>query len=250
MALIITQRWARAYMDSSYHATVETNNGAEAMNRSLKYKYLPRQKHMTLSHIITSITEEFLPALHHKYVYQNIKQSDLYRTYNPSVVPHFLQGRPKATILHCLHRQAKSNSFKEADVSDSNEEGKFEVQGKATTHTVNFGTTSGEPACTCKDWVKHRIPCKHFFGVFRFRPQWCWERLPQSYLQSPYLILDQNAIQQYVQESSQPDLLQDSCEPEGQSACLPSEAPKTAGELDQPEQNKTTAEQIARKVWT
>ena len=68
-------------------AAVDTNNGAEALNRLLKYQYLPRQKHMTLSHIISNITEEFLPALHYKYIYKNIKQSDLYRLYNPAVVP-------------------------------------------------------------------------------------------------------------------------------------------------------------------
>ena len=26
---------------------------------------------------------------------------------------------------------------------------------------VDFGLLSGEPSCTCKDWVKYHIPCKH-----------------------------------------------------------------------------------------
>ena len=69
---------------------------------------------MTLSHIISNITNQFLPALQYKYVFRNFKQSDLYRSYNPSVVPSYLQGRPKQTILHCLHRQASSNKFVKA----------------------------------------------------------------------------------------------------------------------------------------
>ena len=85
---------------------------AQALNRLFKYKYLPRQKRMTLSHIISSITNEFLPALHYKYVFKNFKQSDLYRSYNPSVVPAYLQGRP-----HCLHRLASSNKFSQSDVT-------------------------------------------------------------------------------------------------------------------------------------
>ena len=174
------QRWARVYRETHYHGAVETNNGAEAMNRALKYKYLPRRKHMTLSHIISTITEEFLPALHHKYIYHNFKQSDLYRSYNPAVVPAFLQGRPKATILHCLHRQAKSNTLTERDVT-SLEDGKFKVKGK-TVHTVDFGMSVGEPSCSCKDWLKHRIPCKHFFAVFRIHPEWSWEQFPQAYI--------------------------------------------------------------------
>ena len=75
---LILQRWARAYRDTKYHASVETNNGAEALNRLLKYQYLPRKRKMTLSNIICTIIEQFIPALHYKYIYQNFKQSDLY----------------------------------------------------------------------------------------------------------------------------------------------------------------------------
>ncbi len=52
----------------------------------------------------------------------------------------------------------------------------------------------------------------------------------------------------YVQESSQPNLLIDACVPDGQSAALPHEAPLAASEVDQPEQNKSTMDQIPRKV--
>ena len=121
--------WARAYRDSVYHAAVDTKNGTEALNKVLKYKYLPKQKHMTLSHVITSITGEFLPELHYKYVFKNFKQDDLYRSYNPSVVPPYLQGQPKQTILHCLHRKASSNKFTPSDVCQVSPNcGKFEVK--------------------------------------------------------------------------------------------------------------------------
>ena len=151
---LLMQRWARAYRDNVYHAAVETNNGAEALNRMLKYSYPPKQKHMTLSHIISKITNEFLPALHYKYVFKNFKQSDLYRSYNPSIVPDYLQGRPKQTILHCLHRQASSNKFASSDVIQvSPDLPKFEVKGAKGLHMVDFGLESGEPSCSCKDWI-------------------------------------------------------------------------------------------------
>lgn len=206
---------------------------------------------MTLSHIITCITEEFLPALHHKYVYLNFKQSELYRSYKPSIVPYFLQGRPKATILHCLHRQAKSNTFTENKIHDLNtDEGKFEVMGKATTHIVDFGISAGEPACTCKDWTKNKIPCKHFFAVFKFRPKWSWDRLPKSYLESPYLSLDEDAINHYVQLESESD----SHIPEpsqGQAVPSPDECvpPQQTEMIDeQPLESKTKVNQIPTKV--
>ena len=140
-----------------YHAAVETSNGIEALNKLFKYKYLPRQKHMTLSHIISSITNEFLPALHYKYVFKDFKQSDLYRSYNPAVVPEYLQGQ---TILNCLHRLASSNKFSHSDVSQvAPNSGKFTVKSKKGSQVVEFGYQSEEPRCTCKDWLTYRLPC-------------------------------------------------------------------------------------------
>lgn len=202
---------------------METNNGAEALNKLLKYHYLPRKRQMTLSNIICTIIEEFVPALHYKYIYQNFKQSDLYRSYNPAVVPSFLQGRPKSTVLHCLHRQAKSNKFTESMVKIISE-GKFEVQGKNKLHLVDFGLTSDEPSCSCKDWLCYKVPCKHFFAVFRLFPEWGWEKLPNSYQQSPYLNIDEQAISAYIQAkdnkvpilstvSSQPSSPSADCDP-------------------------------------
>ena len=181
-----------------YHAAVETNNGTEALNKVLKYKYLPKQKHMTLSHVISNITGEFLPALHYKYVFKNFKQTDLYRSYNPSVVPSYLQGRPKQTILHCLHRKASSNKFVPSDVSQVSPNcGKFKVKGSKGKHDVDFGSSSSDPHCSCKDWTAHHLPCKHLFAVFNFFSEWGWEKLPSSYLTSPYLSLDNQALTRY-----------------------------------------------------
>ena len=190
---------------------------------------------MTLSDIMTTIIEEFLPALHNKYIYQNFKQSGMYRTYNPAIVPDYLQGRPKATILHCLHRQAKSNAIADADVSSLEDKGRFSVKGKGSiVHTTDFGVTSGEPSCSCKDWLNHKIPCKHFFAIFRLHPDWSWDRLPTEYLNSPYLTLDTAAVEQYVNTAQQ----------EVETAGMDSRG-QTDGE-----QNETQFQEIPQKVHT
>ena len=88
------------------------------MNKLMKYRYLPRRKNITLSTVTSTIVEEFVPALHYKYVFKNFRQTSLYRTYNPSVVPAYLQGRPRSTILHCLHCKATSNKFSYNDIHD------------------------------------------------------------------------------------------------------------------------------------
>ena len=73
VCILWLQRWAREFQDSVYHTALETINGVEALNRLLKYQYLSRQKQMTLSHIISNITEKFLPALHYRYIYKIIQ---------------------------------------------------------------------------------------------------------------------------------------------------------------------------------
>ena len=78
-------------------------------------------------------------------------------------------------------------------------EGRFEVQGKHKFHTIDFGLTSSTPTCTCKDWEAYKIPCKHFFAIFNWFPEWGWEKLPQSYQNSPYLQLDDEAVTTYLQ---------------------------------------------------
>ena len=76
-----------------------------------------------------------------------VGKSDLYRLYNPAVVPSYLQGRPKPTILHCPDRPASGNKFTSSMVKTSGS-GNFEVQGNMKTHVVDFGLLSGEPSCT------------------------------------------------------------------------------------------------------
>ena len=47
-----------------------------------------------------------------------------------------------------------------------------------STYTVNF--SSEKPSCTCPDWLKTEMPCKHFFAVFN-NTNFSWEQLPLNY---------------------------------------------------------------------
>ena len=148
----------------------------------------------------SAIFEEFLPDLHYKYIYKNFKLSDLYGLYNPAVIPSYIQGHPKPTILHCLHRQASGNKITSSMVKASGS-GKFEVQGNMKTHVVDFGLLSGELSCTCKDWVNYHIPCKLFFGVFHLFHIGAWKHYPKATSNHHILILD--AISHYVKNKEQ-----------------------------------------------
>lgn len=50
------------------------------------------------------------------------------------------------------------------------------------------------PSCQCKAWQRSRLLCKHFFAIFKYFPQWKWEKLPQTYWESPFLTLDHHLL--------------------------------------------------------
>lgn len=200
--VIALQRWAHAFRDSEYHAAVDANNGTEAQNKLLKYNFLPRNKQRTnVSSIAAILVEDYLPTAYQKYLLQNYKQMSTYRTYN-DFVPEFLRDRPKNTILHCLERMARSNKFIASDIVEINQEkGIFEVtKTSGGKHRVSFGNDNPEsmPSCTCQDWTKWNIPCKHFFAVFKHKPEWQWDKLPTTYRQSPYLSTDTEALKTHL----------------------------------------------------
>ena len=69
-------------------------------------------------------------------------------------------------------------------------------------HTIECGG-EGEPSCTCKDWKRWKILCKHFFGVFNTNKEWGWNSLSSSYLQSAYLSCDTATANGLYQEFSE-----------------------------------------------
>ena len=109
------------------------------------------------------------------YVLPNLKATEWYRWYN-DFVPRILRGIPRSVILHCLDRQSQSNKYHDEDLMDGEKEGALIIQRKdGAQYMVNFGRNSQEqmPSCSCKDWTRWHIPCKHFVAVFRLRQAWC-----------------------------------------------------------------------------
>ena len=86
------------------------------MNKLLKYKFLPRLKSITLSLLVIKLIEEFIPALHHKYVFQNFKQTSLYRIYNPvncctkiPTVKAYRRSRNNVNVMYCNYKEITSS---------------------------------------------------------------------------------------------------------------------------------------------
>ncbi len=210
------QRWARAYRDNDYHCAIDTNNGVEAQNKLFKYSFLPRNKQKaTLSSTITILVNDYLPSCKQKYLLQNYQQLSQYRAYK-GFVPTYLHDRPRSVIIHCLDRKAKGERFPVHSVHEiDGAMGIFEVESESgSKKTVNFGHDSEDsmPTCTCKDWLRFHLPCKHFFAVFQHRANWQWAQLPQVYLQSAYLSTDSDALARHFASAQAEGVLEEQVE--------------------------------------
>ena len=143
------------------------------------------------------LVEHFLPDMYEKYVSAQFKMTTSYRQYY-SWVPDFLHNRPRSVITHSLQRirNCEKDNYCESDIQTLDEEkGQFAVNCKSgRVCTLSFGNSSESPSCSCEDWTKHHLPCKHFFAVFRFRKNWTWNQLPQNYLNSPRLTCDESVL--------------------------------------------------------
>ena len=154
---------------------------------------------MTVTGLVRLLIDQFLPDSHQHYLFENYRPTDIYRL-PANVVPSYLQGRPHTLIKHCLVRKTKSNKFTRDSIHQTDTCGSFEIiKDSGAKHTVSFFTESDDqmPSCTCKDWARWHIPCKHFFTIFREIPDWSWESLPTGYLNSSYLTTDNGALVDY-----------------------------------------------------
>ena len=80
--------------------------------------------------------------------------------------------------------------------------GTFKVRSQddpTRSYTISFGSDSSpvvsHPSCDCYDWERYRLPCKHFFAIFRNVPAWSFNKLPKSYTGSQFLTVDSVGFQ-------------------------------------------------------
>lgn len=118
------QRWARCFRDDRYYGAIDTNN---ALNKALKYSYLPRKRSMTLTGLIRLLVDQFLPDSHQHYLFENYRQMEIYRM-PADLVPEYLKGRPRAFIKHCLVRKTRSNKFTGDSVQQTDTPSLFHIK--------------------------------------------------------------------------------------------------------------------------
>ena len=182
---------------------METSNGVEVQNKLFKYCYLPRRKNITLSEVASTVVHCFLPDHRKHYIQLNFKQSSHSRAYDTHTVPSYLHDRPRHTIIHCLKRKEEGEKLPSCSVTCVDlRTGKFCVKGSGeAVYNISFGSSEEMPSCSCPDFMKYHLLCKHFLAVFHFHDHWKWTSLPSLYLAIPYIMsIDWPVIHHYFVE--------------------------------------------------
>ncbi|XP_056157131.1 uncharacterized protein LOC130131474 isoform X2 [Lampris incognitus] len=195
------ERWVNAFKKEDLRVAVYANSGVERLNATLKHSYLEGYKNCSLSDTITVIVQDFLPRSYERYIELNAKCSSGYQVYSQNVPP-YLRDKPKIVAEHIMTRHQESLIFTEGQVTSAGE-ASFKVNSQIPPQqcTVYFGSESRMPSCTCKDWHKNLLPCKHFCAVFNLVPGSSWDSFCLTYRENPLFALDEVCLGQSVNGS-------------------------------------------------
>ena len=108
--LSMKERWVRFYRHRTYDAIINTNNGLERQNKTLKYEFLNLEKDKSLLGVLSTIKNEFLPSSIEKYTRKNAKITSLYSEYNTNI-PKWLHERSHAFIRHVMSRNFAAHEY-------------------------------------------------------------------------------------------------------------------------------------------
>ncbi|PIK42615.1 hypothetical protein BSL78_20541 [Apostichopus japonicus] len=180
---------------------VTTNNGVEALNRTLKQFYLKLTTTNTVSSLAETLVLDFIPDQLMSYTRKNYAFSSQYKAYNPQV-PAFLHDRPRAFVKHCLTKISAAAHYKSKDVQKVGEN-IFQVKSENSLqwYEVFLGDSKSFPKCQCAAFMENFMPCKHLFAIFAHSDA-TWNSLSPLYKNSAYFNLDLSFLSKEVQYKS------------------------------------------------
>ncbi|XP_054277113.1 uncharacterized protein LOC129004480 [Macrosteles quadrilineatus] len=154
------KRWALAY--KPLEMFINSNNGVERLNKELKYTYLEGYKGCSLSEIVSVLLSQFLPERYLTYVRENLTMSSSCRMYSEEI-PKYLHGRPKWFVTHVMDRLTSAESLHGCVIVPVSEI-HFQIHSTMT-YDVNFDLNNRKSSCTCPDFRKERLICKHMIFI-------------------------------------------------------------------------------------
>ena len=151
------------------------------------------------------VIQEFLPKLYDRYVEINVKYTEKHKKYE-TALPPFLKNRPRKIIDHLLDRMGKveSDEINSVEIVGENV---FNVTSSdlSSTHRlkyrVDFGDKDRFCSCTCNDYRRNRMLCKHFFTVIDSLKS-NFYNISKLFLEHPYINLDSALFERKTNETT------------------------------------------------
>ena len=110
------KKWVRLYRHQSVDIIINTSNGVERQNKTLKHEYLTLHKDKSLSGVVSVIKNNYLPDLLKKYTLENAKMSSEMKNYN-SNIDRFLHDRPTKMIQHVMDRKDRALQYNREEIN-------------------------------------------------------------------------------------------------------------------------------------
>ena len=120
-----------------------------------------------------------------------MKPSNLYRSCNPSIRDYpWLHNRPKRFVVHCIRKTSLPEDISNHKIRQEGELFLVNSSTSGETYRANFGSDEVLPSCSCYDWKKNLILCKHMMAVMRCYKDITWESLAPAYKNFNFFKID------------------------------------------------------------
>ena len=127
------------------------------------------------------------------YLHNNVQGSELCRTYSVGI-PAFLHNKPRRFVEHCLKRiPPHVNCIPPGNITCMGEK-RYSVLSVDSGNKYAVTITDEQPTCSCVDYSRNHLPCKHMLAVFSEVPGCSWNDLPEGYRNSPCFNLDTDIL--------------------------------------------------------
>ena len=146
----------------------------------------------------------------------NVKFSSGYKTYAENI-PAYLQNRPRSLVTYLLERAQRVSTLMIDSVREQTD-GSFEVCSDdpgindiKLKYNVSFGDNETFCSCSCRDFRRTRLLCKHFFAIIESgRKQ--FSDLTILFLNHPFTNLDRDLFEDNeIDNIPNPTLTNDKC---------------------------------------
>lgn len=118
---------------------------------------------------------------------------EAYRKYSAEI-PEFLRNRPKFFLEHCVKRLPPVCPYLPLESITAMPSGEFRVPSTNDEIEYCVKLDNDIPKCTCPDWNRYHLPCKHMISIFHHFPGYSWEFLSTVYTDCPHFNLDKDII--------------------------------------------------------